>query len=95
MVLDPDAADKFIESYCVQRHQEGTTSGTKNDESIASTSSSENIWCNKRPTHNDQEATTVFLQLRENASEKFNDKKTIKNALWQKILTEMEQRVSS
>lgn len=48
------------------------------------------VWCSKKPSNRDHDATVCFLQLREKYGKQFEDRKTIKNQLWQKIATEMQ-----
>jgi hypothetical protein len=48
-----------------------------------------NIWCSKRPNATDQEATLLFLNLRDKYATDFDDKKHIKSQLWKKIAKEM------
>lgn len=54
-------------------------------------SNGSNIWKSKgRPTKADDQATTLLLQLRAQLAPKFDDKKTVKNQLWVKIVEELE-----
>lgn len=52
----------------------------------------EQIWCRKKPTDTDLEATSRLLKLRQEMASSFDDKKTIKAKLWQKISIIMQEK---
>ncbi|CAG9763726.1 unnamed protein product [Ceutorhynchus assimilis] len=45
----------------------------------------EEIWCKKKPTEKDLMATELFLSLRDQYKDKFNDTKTTKTSIWKII----------
>lgn len=50
-----------------------------------STIKKEIIWCRKKPTEVDIEATTKLLQLRQEMATQFDDRRTVKSKLWNRI----------
>lgn len=49
------------------------------------------VWFSKgKPTKADEEATIYFLKLREKYSNRFDDKKSVKNKLWAAIANDMK-----
>ncbi|XP_050307426.1 uncharacterized protein LOC126744120 [Anthonomus grandis grandis] len=47
------------------------------------------VWCSKKPSPRDIQATYTFLELRAKYASEFDDKKNTKNTIWQKIVIEM------
>lgn len=67
------------------------TSKSSTQKDITSTKQNHKIWTSKRPTQEDIEATETFLKLRIKYADKFDDRKTVKTQLWQKIANEMSE----
>lgn len=84
-----DTIDSSMSSYDSSNLINTTASDTA---SCSSKTSSECfLWKTKKPTQLDHEATLAFLGLRKQFDKEFADKKTSKNAVWQKIATKMNE----
>lgn len=91
-LLDPQEAEKYLQRlYGIESRDDSENMTIENlvDENSAETD--DRIWCSKRKHEKDHEATLLFLKLRSKYASKFNDRKTIKSSLWQRIAVEMSE----
>ncbi|KAK9679334.1 Myb/SANT-like DNA-binding domain [Popillia japonica] len=81
--LNPVQAENYLERLFNSNESENQN---ENKESLNM------LWSSKgKPSIKDTEATDFFLMLRQKYASQFDDKKTCKNKIWQRIATEMEE----
>jgi hypothetical protein len=95
-IIDPNKAEQFIKDFVSQTNNNNhiTVCEVATEGPVDTTDNETNatIWKGKgRPTANDEEATAMLLTLRGKYSSKFEDKKTIKSQIWNKIAQELAE----
>lgn len=86
LFADHDAAQQFL-NHLQQKENENISLGGSTE--VNERTSLNEIWCRKKPNEIDLEATAQLLKLRNELSSQFDDKKTVKAKLWQRIAKEL------
>ncbi|KAF5270784.1 hypothetical protein FQR65_LT17801 [Abscondita terminalis] len=93
LTVDTETAEALKDPVVAQRYiqliQKQVTPGAGSVANSSSNSPEVLLWKTKKPTQFDNEGTLKLLELRKQFDKEFNDKKTAKNIIWQKIAAGM------